>query len=319
MVCKEPLLSDRILSVINEVSQIDDLNCRFGVAGLVEVAHGNGGLPKLLVTSPASSAEIYLHGAQVTSWRPASADEVIFLSQHSQWQDGRAIRGGIPICFPWFRAKADDAKAPSHGFVRTKEWRLDSVTANEDGAVVVVCSTESDESSRRWWPHEFRLEHRVSIGQTLGLELIAHNTGSSPFSFEEALHTYFRVGDAESVRVRGLDRVTYLDNTDGNREKLQQGDVVFHGATDNAYLNTESACELIDPVLHRTIRTDKQNSATTVVWNPWQQGAAALADLGDEEWRWMTCVEASNIRLAAVTLAPGQVHTLGAVLSVTLG
>jgi glucose-6-phosphate 1-epimerase len=305
--------------VTNEISQIDDLNCRFGIAGLVQLVPGNGGLPKLLVTSAASSAEIYLHGAQVTSWCPVGADEVIFLSEHSHWQDGRAIRGGIPICFPWFRAKADDAKAPSHGFVRTKEWRLDSVTASEDRTVVVVCSTESDESTRRWWPHEFRLEHRVSIGQTLRLELIAHNAGSTPFSFEEALHTYFRVSDAESVRVRGLDQVTYLDNTDGNREKLQTGDVVFNQATDSAYLNIESACELIDPMLHRTIRTDKQYSATTVVWNPWQQGAAALADLGDEEWRWMACVEASNIRLAAVTLAPGQAHTLGATLSVIPG
>ncbi|MGA2536158.1 MAG: D-hexose-6-phosphate mutarotase [Terracidiphilus sp.] len=303
----------------NEISQIDDLNCRFGIAGLVQLVPGNGGLPKLLVTSAASSAEIYLHGAQVTSWCPVGADEVIFLSEHSHWQDGRAIRGGIPICFPWFRAKGDDAKAPSHGFVRTKEWRLDSVTANVDGTVIVVCSTESDESTRRWWPHEFRLEHRVSIGQTLRLELIAHNTGSTPFSFEEALHTYFRVSDAESVHVRGLDQVTYLDNTDGNREKLQTGDVVFNQATDSAYLNIESACELIDPMLHRTIRTDKQYSATTVVWNPWQQGAAALADLGDEEWRWMACVEAGNIRLAAVTLAPGQAHTLGATLSVIPG
>ena len=279
---------------------------------------GNGGLPKVRVTTPSASAEIYLHGAQITSWQPAGAAEVIFLSARSHWQDGRAIRGGIPICFPWFRAKADDAQAPAHGFVRTREWRLDSVTTEEDGAVIVTCSTESDALTRRWWPHEFRIVHRVTIGRTLGLELTATNTGAAILSFEEALHTYFRVGEARNVRVRGLDQVMYLDNTDGNREKIQSGDVVFGGATDNAYLNAHGAVELVDPATHRALRTDKENSATTVVWNPWQQGAASLADLGDDEWQWMACVEASNILGSSISLAPGQQHTMRATLSIPL-
>jgi glucose-6-phosphate 1-epimerase len=299
---------------MNELFQIDSLNSRIGIPGIAQVVSGNGGLPKLCVTTASASAEIYLHGSQVTSWRPAGADEVIFLSEHSHWQDGRAIRGGIPICFPWFRAKADDPKAPAHGFVRTIEWKLESVTAEQDGSVIAICSTESDESTRRWWPHEFRLIHRITVGKSLRLELTASNIGPTPLRFEEALHTYFRVGDAESVRVHGLDQVTYLDNTDANREKFQSGDVAFDAATDNAYLNTDSAPELIDPTLRRTIRTEKQNSATTVVWNPWQQGAASLSDLGDDEWRQFACVEASNILGSAIPLGPGEEHTLRATL-----
>jgi len=279
------------------------------------VVPGNGGLAKVRVTTSLAAGEVYLHGAQVTSWKPAGAEEAIFLSQHSHWQDGRAIRGGIPICFPWFRAKADDAQAPAHGFVRTREWQLDSVTAEGDGCVAVTCSTGSDDATRRWWPHEFRLVHRVTIGSSLHLELTVTNLGSAPFVFEEALHTYFRVGAAERARVRGLDQVTYLDNTDGNREKVQSGDVALTAPTDNAYLNTRSALELIDPTLHRILRTNKQNSATTVVWNPWQQGAVSLADLGADEWRLMTCVEASNILRSAVSLAPGEQHAMGATLS----
>ncbi len=301
---------------MDELSRINDLNRRFGITGNAEVISGNGGLPKIRVTTPAASAEIYLHGAQVTQWRPAGAEEVIFLSEKSHWEDGRAIRGGIPICFPWFRAKVDDPKAPAHGFVRTREWRLESITAEADGSVSVVCSTESDELTRRWWPHEFRLVYRVAIGTTLGLELTTKNTGATAFRFEEALHTYFQVGEAQSVRVRGLDQIKYLDNTDGNREKVQAGDLVFTAPTDNAYLNTQGALELIDPALKRTIRTAKENSATTVVWNPWQQGAASISDLGDDEWRRMTCVEASNILGSAVSLAPGQEHTLRATLGV---
>jgi glucose-6-phosphate 1-epimerase len=301
---------------MDEHARIAALNDSFGIPGIAQIVAGNGGIPKVHIGSAAASAEIYLHGAQVTSWQPVGANEAIFLSEHSHWEDGRAIRGGIPICFPWFRAKADDPKAPAHGFVRTIEWRLESVTAENDGSVGVACSTESDESTRRWWPHEFRLVHRVAVGGVLRLELTASNTGAAPFLFEEALHTYFLVGDVAKVRVRGLDRVRFLDNTDANREKIQSGDVVYGGATDNAYVDARGAVELVDPALHRTLRTEKENSATTVVWNPWQQGAAALSDLGDDEWRTMACVEASNILGAAVRLEPGQQHTMRATLSV---
>lgn len=299
-----------------DLSRADALNRQFGISGFAQVISGIGGLPKLEVTTKSGSAEIYLHGAQVTSWQPAGAEEVIFLSSHSHWEDGRAIRGGIPVCFPWFRAKADDPKAPAHGFVRTREWQLDSLITEENGSVIAVFSTQSDAFTHRWWPHEFRLALQIAIGSTLGLELTATNTGSAPFSFEEALHTYFRVGQAGGVRVRGLNGVSYLDNVDQNREKTQSGDVVLTGTTDNAYLNIQGAAELVDPVLRRTLRTEKENSRTTVVWNPWQQGAASLSDLGKDEWQQMTCVEASNILSSAVGLGPGEEHTMRASLSI---
>jgi glucose-6-phosphate 1-epimerase len=301
---------------MDQLEDIDSLNRRCGIAGVAQVVPGNGGLPKVQVTAPAAVAEIYLHGAQVTAWKPAGAEEVIFVSDQSQWQEGKAIRGGVPICFPWFRAKADNPQAPSHGVVRTKQWRLDSIIQNADGSVAVLCSTESDESTRRWWPHEFRLTHRITVGSALCMELTASNTGPIALRFEEALHTYFRVGQIERVRVRGLDGVAYLDNTDSNRAKEQSGDVIFTSATDNAYLQTQTPLELADPVLRRTVRTETQNSATTVVWNPWQQGAASMADLGNEEWRVMACVEASNILESAINLGPGEEHTMCSILSV---
>ena len=288
---------------------IEELNQRFAIAGAAQITAGNGGLPRVSVSTPAATAEIYLHGAQLTSWHPSGSEEVIFLSKQSQFEPGRAIRGGIPVCFPWFRNKVDNPKAPSHGFVRTKAWQLDSIALNGDG-VTISLSTASDEGTRAWWPHDFRLVHRVSVGAVLVQELVVSNTGSAPLSFEEALHTYYRVGGAEAVRVSGLDGVTYLDNTDGNREKRQEGDVVFTGPTDRAYVNTTHPVGILDPVLRRRIRLDKENSRTTVVWNPWIEGAQALPDLGDDEWRAMACVEASNIRAFAVELAPGEQHTM---------
>ena len=294
--------------------QIDELNGASGIAGVVEVVAGNGGLLKVCVSGPLASAEIYLHGAHVTSWKAVGEEEVIFVSEKSHWEDGRAIRGGIPICAPWFGPKVDDPKAPLHGFVRLREWRLDSVAAEDDGTVAVTLSTESDEASRHWWPHEFRMVHRIVIGKTLHLDLIVTNTGNTVFEFAEALHTYFRVGDARTVRVRGLDGVTYQDKVDGNRKKVQSGDLAFAGTTDNVYLATLGPVELVDPVLRRTIRTEKRHSSTTVVWNPGAQGAATLPDFGDDEWERMVCVEACNVRSAAVLLAAGQEHTMTAVL-----
>ena len=296
-------------------SQIDALNRKFGIPSLVEVLSGNGGLPKIRVTSPSVSAEIYLHGAQLTSWRPVNAEEMLFLSERSNWQDGRAIRGGIPVCFPWFRSKVDEPAAPAHGVVRTKEWRLESVQTDGE-SVVVICSTENDESTHRWWPHAFRLTHTLSIGKSTGLELHVTNTGTTSFRFEEALHSYFRVSQAESVSIRGLDQVAFLDNVDGNRRKIQFGDLILTGKTDNAYIDVPGPAELIDPAWHRKVRTEKVNSATTVVWNPWQEGANSLGDLGNDEWREFVCVEASNILGSAITLAPGQEHRMQAIIRI---
>ncbi len=284
------------------------LNDSFAIPGVAQIVPGNDGQPKIKITSVAASAEIYLHGAHLTSWIPAGGEEVIFLSGKAQYQDGKAIRGGVPVCFPWFNAKADDPKAPSHGLVRTKTWELESIT-HEGNAIAVTLSTASDEATRKWWPHEFRAVQRITISSHLQIDLTATNIGAEPFTFQEALHTYYRVGNVRYARLVGLDHLSYLDNTEGNVEKLQYGDNTFTQRIDNAYLNTEADLVLTDPTLKRRILIGKQNSHNTVVWNPWAELAATMADLGDE-WPHFLCVEAANIRANAVTLQPGEQHTM---------
>ncbi len=296
-------------------NKITELNRRFGIPGLAELVAGNGGLPKVSITSPAGPGEMYLHGAQVTSWKPAGAEEVLFLSSRSRWEDGHAIRGGIPICFPWFRAKSDDPNAPAHGVVRTKAWELESIIKRGD-AISICMFTKSDASTKRWWPADFRLVHRATFGSELHLELELTNEGTMTVQFQEALHTYHKVGHIRTARLRGLEGVHYLDNTDSNREKVQHGDVVIASETDRAYLTSQPELELEDPTLRRCIHITKENSHTTVVWNPWVEGARALPDLGDDEWTQMFCVEASNVLGSAVDLAPGQQHRMAAKISV---
>jgi len=299
---------------MNSVLDLTELDRRFGIPDIARLCKGDGGLARVDITSPLAHGQMYVHGAHVTSWRPGS-EEVLFLSSKSRWEEGQAIRGGIPICFPWFRAKADDAQAPAHGFVRTRSWQLYSIVENKAG-VAVAMFIESDEQTRRWWPGEFRLVHRVTFGSELKLELVCINTGKKPLYFEEALHTYNRVADVGTARLQGLDGTRFLDNTDSNKEKAQLGDVTIASQTDNAFINTQNPVDLLDPKMHRRIRLQKANSSTTVVWNPWQEGASQLRDLGGDEWKQFLCVEASNIMRAAVTLAPGQEHTISAVLSV---
>jgi glucose-6-phosphate 1-epimerase len=300
---------------MNGIFTVAELDRQLGIPGVATISEGNSGLARVQITGAFGIGEMYLHGAHVTSWKPAGNEEVLFVSTKSHWEEGQAIRGGIPICFPWFRAKSDDPRAPAHGFVRTKTWQLESITENENG-VTVTMSTQSGEHTRKWWPGEFRLVHRVTFGSELRLELVCINTGTTPFRFEEALHTYNRIASIQDVRVQGLDGVSYLDNTDSNKEKTQRGDVIIASPTDSAYRNTQNEVDLLDANKKHRIRLRKEHSLSTVVWNPWSEGAARLKDLGDGEWRQFLCVEASNIMDAAIHLAPGQKHGMAAVLTV---
>ena len=300
---------------MNATSQLTELDRRFALPGIAQVCEGNNGLARVVITSASAQGEMYLHGAHVTSWKPAGHDEVLFVSTKSRWGEGQAIRGGIPICFPWFRGKTDDPHAPAHGVVRTTTWQLESIVETDAG-VAVTMFIESGEQTRRWWPGEFRLVYRATFGSELRLELICTNTGKAPMRFEEALHTYNRVQDVANARLQGLDATSFLDNTDSNKKKAQLGDVIITAQMDNAYLETQSPVDLIDPGMRRHIRLDKTNSRTTVVWNPWSNGAAKMQDLGDGEWERFLCVEASNIMESAVTLEPGREHRMAAVISV---
>lgn len=288
---------------------ITEMKDRFGFRGIVTVQEGNGGLPKVAVSAAGAAGEIYLHGAHVTSWRPAGAEEVLFLSVKSRWDAGVAIRGGIPICLPWFDKKRDDATAPAHGFARTREWQLEKVERDGD-AVRVKMALESDEGTKKWWPADFRAEYCVTFGRELRMELAVKNRSRAPARFEEALHAYFRVGDVGQARVRGLDGMRYTDKTDARREKTQTGDVVITAETDREYLDTPHEVELLDASTSRKLRITNENSRTTVVWNPWVKKAAALSDFGDDEWQRMICVETSNVSQFAVELAGGEEHVM---------
>ncbi|MFN7915702.1 MAG: D-hexose-6-phosphate mutarotase [Vicinamibacterales bacterium] len=288
---------------------IADLNEKFAIEGVAHIVAGNGGLPAVVVTSPAAHGALSLHGGQVTSWTPSAAGaDALFVSRQAVWQRDRAIRGGIPVCFPWFGAHPTNPGAPSHGFARLREWQLASIEQHGDGVVVTV-DLSSDAASRELWPHDFHLRLRVAFGAALQVDLTVTNCGRGTFSFEEALHTYFAVADIRSTSLSGLDGARYLDTVGGIREARQQGDVRFEAETDRIYFATGEAI-IHDASRPRRIRVRKKNSANTVVWNPWIARAKAFADFGDDEWTGMLCVETCNVGEAAVVLEAGRSHTM---------
>lgn len=272
----------------------------------------------LEIRSPLAEARIYTQGAHVATFHPKGQREpVLFLSQKSHYQAGTPIRGGVPVIFPWFGPHAERADLPAHGLARTRKWTLREVREEPDGVVVVEWSMRDDEEMRQEWPHAFQLRYRVAIGDSLAMTLEVENRSSAPFRYEEALHTYLQVSDARAARVRGLKGTEYLDKVEGMARKTELSDrIEIERETDRIYLDTLSTCAIDDPGYGRTLEISKTGSHTTVLWNPWIGKAAALPDLGDDEWPRMICIETANAADNAVWLEPGARHEMSATVQV---
>lgn len=284
------------------------------------IEKGSGNLDRLTITAAEGDAHVYLHGAHVTYFQPRGARPVLFLSEKSQFvggAPGKAIRGGVPVCFPWFGPNAVLPSAPAHGFARLLAWRCGSVVDEPGGDVTATLHLAPNPYTKTLFAYDFEATLRVRVGARLTLELGVRNTSSVPFTIEEALHSYFAVGDARRVSITGLETVAYLDKTEGGVRKEAAGAPIrFTGETDRVYPHTTARVTIEDPVWQRRIHVDKAGSASTVVWNPWVAKAKAMADFGDDEWPAMACVETANVGGEAVSVDPGAAHTMRAALSV---
>jgi D-hexose-6-phosphate mutarotase len=281
---------------------------------------GGGGLERLVLAAPQGEAHVYLHGAHVAHFQPKGGRPVLWMSAESRFEAGRPIRGGVPICFPWFGAKAGAPEAPLHGFARILPWALSTVVREEDGRLRAVLELTAEAAARGGHPYEWALSLGVTVGRALRLELTVRNVDSTPARFEAALHSYFAVSDVRQVLVRGLEGVGYVDKTAAMaRRPGEAGPVVIAGETDRVYNGTTAAVTVEDPGWTRRIVAGKTGSATTVVWNPWVAKAKAMPDFGDDEWTGMVCVETANAMDDAVTLAPGAAHVMTATIEAQAG
>lgn len=268
------------------------------------------GLKALRLRGAGCEALVYLHGAHVASFRTPGQGELLWMSERAVYAAGKAIRGGVPLCFPWFGAHAQRSELPAHGFARTRSFRFEGSQVEGDG-VVAELMLVSDAETRAQFPHELAARLRVSVGvdgPKLGLSFEVKNTDEACFDYELALHTYLRVADVRKVRVHGLAGASYDDKVSGARGVVEGNEpITFSGETDRVYASSARVV-VEDPLLHRRVVVDKRGSHTTVVWNPWLDKAQRMPDFGDDEWPAMLCVEAANAAAHRVTLAPGAEH-----------
>lgn len=295
---------------------VDELNERFGIAGQVHLVNGPGDLPQIQIENMHARAVIALQGAHVITFQPHHHQPVLWVSERAIYAPGKAIRGGIPICWPWFGQHPGDPSKPMHGFVRTQRWTVEQTTALADRTTRIELGFTDSPETRRLWPFPFRLQLNVTVGQSLDVELVAQNTGSAAFSYTGALHNYFTVGDVSGVTISGLEDTAYLDKTDEFKRNMQNGPVTISSETDRVYLDTTNSCTIEDPQLRRQIVIAKHGSRTTVVWNPWQEKARAIADFSPNEYTAMVCVETANAGDDIVTVAPGEEQRLHENISV---
>jgi glucose-6-phosphate 1-epimerase len=295
----------------------EQLTAEFRIAGVVDFTETELGLVKAVITLGGMTGELYLQGAQVTAWQPAGERPVLFTSPNAVFEPGKAIRGGIPIIFPWFGPSRHALAAPQHGFARTATWRLDRVERLATEALTLTLSLGDDDVRSRFWPERFRAIYNVTFARTLSLRLTVQNLSPHVVTFEEALHSYFAVSDITAVAISGLAGTIYIDKTRAGRRERQAATLVSVVAeTDCVYLDTPARCVIEDRGWSRRIVIEKNGAASTVVWNPGAEKAATMADLGDPAWHGMVCVEAGNIADDEVRLAAGGEHQVSTGISV---
>jgi glucose-6-phosphate 1-epimerase len=272
---------------------------------------GEGGLPKVVLRhAGGSTADVYLHGAHVTSWRDAAGAERLFLSSRAVFAAEAAIRGGIPISFPQF---AEQGPLPKHGFARTADWTLESVSTGADGAAEAVLRLADTPLTRDVWPHAFAAELRVRLADALSVQLTVANTGGEPFGFTVALHTYLRVGDVGAVLVEGLEGVRYVDKVAGGEPKVEaSAHLRISGEVDRVYLDAPGDVHVREPGGEGVI-VSHEGFPDVVVWNPGAEKGSGLSDMGQGEHRQMLCVEAAAAG-TPVALPPGESWTGSTVL-----
>lgn len=291
-------------------SNLDTLNKRFGIPGQLSFNEGPGGLPVVEVINEQATAAIALQGAHLLSWAPTGEDPVIWLSPDAKFAEGKSVRGGVPVCWPWFGPHETEAGFPAHGFARTVPWEVFETNTLKTGGTLLGLRLMQTDRTRAQWPHACELELYISVGAVLEMDLVTRNTGAQPITIGQALHTYFQVSDIRKVNVQGLDGRAYIDKVEAGSRNTQQGPLTFTGETDRIYLNTGDDCLIHDPGLERRIRIHKQGSHSSVVWNPWVEKADKMGDLGEDGYLRMLCMESANAADDVVKIAPGGEHHL---------
>jgi len=301
-------------------SSIESLNQQFALSeknATLKFKAGVDDMPVVAIKNKFCSARISLQGANLLSFINSHNEDLIWVSDDAVFAKGKSVRGGIPICWPWFGTHETNTELPAHGFARTALWYVQSTQQLSSGEtqIVFILKTETlSDVIKKMWPFMATLKYTLTLGAALNLELTTINDGDKMFTIGEALHTYFNIGDITTTKISGLDGVDYLDKPDDFKRKHQQGDIVVCEEVDRVYPNT--ADEVVINNNKRKITIQKTNSLSTIVWNPWKDVANKMGDLGPSGYLQMLCVESGNVAENVIALSPSESHTLSVVYAV---
>jgi len=290
---------------------MDQLNRIYGIPDNLEFIAGPNGMRIVTICHSQSQARVSLYGGQIIGFQPTGQPPVLWLSRHSLYERGRAIRGGIPICWPWFGAHPSDPAMPAHGFTRVMDWEVRHTAVTPSGEIQLILGLRDNPSTLALWNHPFDLELSFTVGRELGVDLMIGNTGRESFTCTMALHTYLAVSELSQSLIRGLEGIRYRDALDQFKAKIEQDPIRIDSEVDRIYEETVGPYTVEDPGWQRRIVIDKTGSRSTVVWNPWIDKACRLKDFGNDEYRKMVCVETLKAGQDSLSLPAGACRHIG--------
>ncbi len=293
---------------------IDTLNTKFGIKGEAVFTQQENNLIFLEISNRYADAVICLYGAHITSFRPHDSKEILWMSPDSHLEVGKPIRGGIPVCFPWFGPHKTDPEKPQHGFARLMYWDIAEITTKAGGETLIRLTLNSSEQTKSYWPHDFNAEITIVVGSTLELNLNVTNTSHESFEYGSALHSYYNLSSIENIAITGLQGARYHSQLYPGEFIQESPEIEIKQAETRHFHDTEATCIINDPVFGRKISVAKSGSKITTVWNPWAETCAKIDDLPDEGYLSFVCVEAVNAFDNMITLNAGESHTTSATI-----
>ncbi|HAH25461.1 MAG TPA: hypothetical protein DCL77_17165 [Prolixibacteraceae bacterium] len=291
---------------------IDELEDKFSIEGEVGFAELEEDLVFLTVSNKYADVDICLYGAHITSFRPHDSMEILYMSPESNFEVGKAIRGGIPVCFPWFGPHKTNPEMPQHGFARLMYWEVLKTATLPSGETMAVLQLCSSEETKAYWPYDFCAQLSVVVGSTLSVTLKVTNTSSVPLEYSCALHSYFGLSSIDNLLIHGLQDTNYYNQLTGENGLQEEEILQIQEPTTRHYLDTETPVVIEDSIFKRKIRVAKVGSKVTTVWNPWEETCATISDLPDEAYETFVCVETVNAFNDVIALAPQQSHETSA-------
>ena len=270
------------------------------------------GFEYIVIENKSANAKVALQGGHLFHYQKHGSPPLLWLSGKSRFETGKAIRGGIPICWPWFGKHSTDATLPQHGFARTSLFELLEVTEPDENTTELLLQLQNSTETLALWPYQFKVLLHIIIAKTLTVALTSKNCGSKSFSITSALHSYFSVSHIDNVYIQGFDKTEYWDSlTDTN--KIQQGDIRINEEMDRVYQNVTNGLTLQDR--DRAINIAAKGSTSVVVWNPWIDKSKRMADMQNDAYKTMVCIETANALADARNLAQDEKHTLQCIFS----